>query len=108
MSLSTHVLDASTGRPATGVRVELRASDGFELRAAAVTDADGRIGSFDDVELNPGRYQLVFDTGAYFDGNGVETFYPEVCVTFQVTAPDTHYHVPLLLSPYAYSTYRGS
>jgi 5-hydroxyisourate hydrolase len=109
MSLSTHVLDASSGRPAVGVRVELRAVDGLKLLATASTDSDGRISAFDAVgPLDPGKYQLVFDTGAYFAGNGVATFYPEVCVTFQVTAADSHVHVPLLLSPFAYSTYRGS
>jgi 5-hydroxyisourate hydrolase len=100
-SLSTHVLDATTGQPAAGVAVRLAAADA-EI-AAGTTDADGRVPKLAD-GLAPGTYQLVFDTGAYFP----TTFYPEVVVTFTVAGPDRHYHVPLLLSPFAYSTYRGS
>jgi len=100
-SLSTHVLDATTGQPAAGVAVRL-SRDGAEL-AAASTDTDGRIGKLAD-GLAAGTYRLVFDTGRYFTA----TFYPEVVVTFTVSGPERHYHVPLLLSPFAYSTYRGS
>jgi 5-hydroxyisourate hydrolase len=106
MSLSTHVFDASSGQPAVGVRVELRAYDGVTLLMSDVTDSDGRVRGFGQV--GPGRYQLIFDTGAYFAGFGVATFYPDVTVTFEVGNADTHYHVPLLLSPFAYSTYRGT
>jgi 5-hydroxyisourate hydrolase len=106
--LTTHVLDAATGTPATGVAVELtdaRAS----LLAATVTDVDGRAALGPDV-LDPGHYHLTFATGAWFAQQDRETFYPEVTVTFEVAADgaDRHYHVPLLLSPFAYSTYRGS
>ncbi|MDP4506327.1 hydroxyisourate hydrolase [Nonomuraea turcica] len=99
MSFSTHVLDAVTGRPAAGVRVRLEREGG--LVAEGHTDDDGRIRGW-----NPGEgvHRVVFDTGAYLP----ETFYPEVVITFTVTDPAQHYHVPLLLSPYAYSTYRGS
>jgi 5-hydroxyisourate hydrolase len=108
MSLSTHVLDATSGRPAIGVRVALRSTDGATVLAIALTDADGRVASFavDDVEA--GRYQLVFDTGTYFAERSVATFYPEVVVSFEITDASAHHHVPLLLSPFAYSTYRGS
>lgn len=102
MSLSTHVLDAVSGRPAVGVAVRLE-RDGAVL-AAATTDTDGRARPTDD--LPAGTYRLVFDTGAWFGDR--PHFYPEVVVTFFVTDPAAHHHVPLLLSPFAYSTYRGS
>ncbi|MEU6710755.1 hydroxyisourate hydrolase [Nonomuraea sp. NPDC046802] len=99
MSFSTHVLDAVTGRPAEGLLVRLE-HDGRVI-AEGRTDDDGRIKGW-----NPGAgvHRVVFDTGAYLK----DTFYPEVVITFTVTDPGGHYHVPLLLSPYAYSTYRGS
>jgi 5-hydroxyisourate hydrolase len=100
MSLSTHVLDATTGRPAAGVPLRLSRSDGTEV-ASAVTGPDGRHRFAEDV-LTTGTHRLAFDTGAW------SVFYPEVVVTFAVTDPAEHHHVPLLLSPYAYSTYRGS
>ena len=105
MSLSTHVLDASTGRPAAGVTVTLSHS-GAEL-AAGVTDDNGRIGELGG-ELRAGIYRLRFDTGAYFAAQRVTGFYPEVVITFEITDSAAHHHVPLLLSPYSYSTYRGS
>ena len=97
MSLSTHVLDATTGRPAAGIRVELRHGP------AGVTDADGRCRLVDG-DLPPGEHELTFHTGDYFP----DTFYPRVTVTFTVGEPAAHHHVPLLLSPWAYTTYRGS
>jgi 5-hydroxyisourate hydrolase len=102
-TLSTHVLDTAAGRPAAGiaVRLETRGGDGL---GDSVTDADGRIGSLGG-ELEPGEYVLRFDTGAYWSSGA--GFYPEVVVVFTV-ADDRHHHVPLLLSPYGYSTYRGS
>ncbi len=108
MSLSTHVLDASTGRPAVGVAVSLRSFDAGDWFSAGsgVTDGDGRIKDLGSP--GSGRHQLTFDTGAYFDGRGVATFYPEVSIVFEVVDARAHHHVPLLLSPYAYSTYRGS
>lgn len=101
-TLSTHVLDISTGRPAPGIRVQLTARDGRQWDEA-VTDADGRIADLGQDPLEPGAYTLQFDTGSYMNG-----FYPEVAVTFTVADTDEHYHVPLLLSPYGYSTYRGT
>ncbi|MHA3702875.1 hydroxyisourate hydrolase [Jatrophihabitans sp. YIM 134969] len=103
MSLSTHVLDAMTGRPAVGVAVTLSDAEGRVL-AERQTDADGRISDL-AADLVPGTYRLDFATEDYFD---VPTFYPEVRVTFRVTDAAAHLHVPLLLSPFAYSTYRGS
>jgi 5-hydroxyisourate hydrolase len=104
-TLSTHVLDTGAGRPAIGVAVALESSAG-EVLDEARTDADGRVGSIGG-DLAPGDYRLRFDTGAWFSGAGVDGFYPEVAVSFTITA-DEHFHVPLLLSPYGYSTYRGS
>jgi 5-hydroxyisourate hydrolase len=102
-TLSTHVLDTSTGTPATGVAVRLESRSGEPLDSG-VTDTDGRIGSLGG-GLSVGEYVLRFDTGAYWSsGDG---FFPEVVIVFTV-ADDRHHHVPLLLSPYGYSTYRGS
>jgi 5-hydroxyisourate hydrolase len=108
MSLSTHVLDAVTGRPAAGVavRVESRVDGAWQPSAQSVTDADGRVRDLG--RPGTGVHRLTFDTGAYFGRLGVPAFYPEVTVTFQVTDEAAHHHVPLLLSPFAYSTYRGS
>ena len=114
MSLSTHVLDAALGRPARDVHVVLlrRAPSGWTRCADGRTDADGRLRPADDagreVELEPCVYRLDFDTAGYFEATGQVGFYPQVSVTFEVTDPAAHHHVPLLLSPFAYSTYRGS
>lgn len=102
--LTTHVLDAVTGAPARDVTVVLTRAGG--PLAEGRTDADGRLALGPDA-LEPGDYALTFDTGAYFAARGVETFYPVATIAFRV-ADAPHYHVPLLLSPFAYSTYRGS
>ena len=113
--ISTHVLDTSRGQPAAGVAVILErlATDGAALTgeiSRGRTDADGRVRELlpSSASLLAGRYRLTFDTGSYFASRGVEPFYPAVVVTFIVRDPTQHYHVPLLLSPYGYSTYRGS
>lgn len=103
--LTTHVLDASAGAPAAGVHVALTTDDTATV-AEGVTDADGRLALGPQV-LEPGVYALTFDTGGYFAQRGVPTFYPRVTVAVSI-ADAEHYHVPLLLSPFAYSTYRGS
>ena len=113
MTLSTHVLDATTGRPAAGVRVRLeRGSAGRWVPAGqGRTGTDGRLGLPGDESagpFEPGIYRITFASGAYFGARGVASFYPEVTITFEMTERDEHYHVPLLLSPFAYSTYRGS
>ncbi len=110
MTLSTHVLDASSGRPAANVAVTLyrRAEDRWEPVSDSVTDEDGRCRSLAPDGLEAAVYRLVFDTGAYFSASGQTGFYPEVSIVFEVTEPTRHHHVPLLLSPFAYSTYRGS
>ncbi|MBK8463826.1 MAG: hydroxyisourate hydrolase [Nigerium sp.] len=102
--LTTHVLDASSGTPAAGVGVTLTGAAGQAW--SSVTDADGRLGLGPGV-LPAGDYELVFATGAYFASRDIDAFYPSVTVTFTVAALP-HYHVPLILSPFAYSTYRGS
>ena len=106
-SISTHVLDVSAGRPAAGVAVKLERAGGnaWTTVSEARTNADGRVARLtgEGAGAAPGVYRLTFDTGAYQQG-----FYPEVCITFRVTEADQHYHVPLLLSPYGYTTYRGS
>ncbi len=102
--LTTHVLDAARGIPAAGMAVTL--ADGDATLATGVTDADGRL-ALGPERLNPGDYTLTFDTGAYFAAAGTATFYPSATIAFTV-ADDAHHHVPLLLSPFAYSTYRGS
>jgi len=108
--VTTHVLDAVSGRPAAGVPVELeqRLETGWQVLATASTDADGRVSTLGPADLPAGRYRLTFDTGRYFAATAQPTLYPEVSVTIDLADPAAHYHVPLLLSPFAYSTYRGS
>ena len=105
MSVSTHVLDAVAGRPAAGVAVRLFSGD--DVVAEGVTDDDGRC-RLTEGATAAGTHRLVFDTGAWFAARDVATFYPEVTLTFAVVDAAAHSHVPLLLSPFAYSTYRGS
>jgi len=110
--VTTHVLDLQTGRPAAGLAVELRlpgAGAAAPAKVSAVTDSDGRIDQWSErFELVDGSHRLRFATGPWFDQQGRDVFYPTVSVTFRVAAQRAHYHVPLLLSPYGYSTYRGS
>ncbi|MGO2745936.1 hydroxyisourate hydrolase [Microbacterium sp.] len=108
--ITTHVLDAVQGVPAPGIAVQLFAerSGEWKLIAEAVTDADGRAKQLGPEHLPAGAYRLRFDTGAYFAASDTPTFFPEALLTFLVDEERPHYHVPLLLSPFAYSTYRGS
>lgn len=105
-AVTTHVLDTTRGRPAAGIAVRL--SSATSTLDEKVTDADGRIGRLGPADLPAGEYQLTFETGDYFAAQGVETFHPRVRLDFRIADPAQHYHVPLLLSPFAYSTYRGS
>ncbi|HIW45675.1 MAG TPA: hydroxyisourate hydrolase [Candidatus Yaniella excrementigallinarum] len=105
--VTAHVLDASLGTPATGVTITLLAADNTEI-AQAVTNDDGRVPDLGPETLDSGVYRITFGTGEYFARRNVETFYPSITVDFKVDANQKHYHVPLLLSPFAYSTYRGS
>ena len=107
--LTTHVLDTAKGRPAAGVKLELYRAEGEAERlvASGVTNADGRTERplLDGAELRPGFYRLAFHVGAYFGG---ESFYDVVPVRFRISDAAAHYHVPLLSSPWSYTTYRGS
>jgi len=110
--LSTHVLDTSKGKPAEGIQVLLEkpGPKGKWLAfSKGVTNKDGRISDFLKKEktLKPGNYRLTFDTASYFGKQNVKCFYPLVQIVFEIK-DESHYHVPLLLSPYGYSTYRGS
>ena len=105
------MLDTSRGRPAGGVAVSLEVLAGGDWKrlADAATDEGGRVVNlFPARPLQRGMYRLRFDTAAYFRANGVESFYSEVSVSFEVRNPSEHYHLPLLLSPWGYTTYRGS
>lgn len=102
--VTTHVLDATRGRAAAGVAVTLHGPDG--VVGEGVTDADGRVRELGPEALPPGDYRVEFATGAWFAERGVDAFYPRVTIDFRLG--EGHYHVPLLLSPFAYSTYRGS
>lgn len=109
--ITTHVLDTAIGRPAAGVRVELERHDGgtFAPLATGVTNDDGRVADLlAPGTLERGTYRLTFHVGEYLATQGRDGFYPHVPVVFEITATDEHYHVPLLLNPFGYSTYRGS
>ncbi|HEY6931954.1 MAG TPA: hydroxyisourate hydrolase [Marmoricola sp.] len=112
-AITTHVLDTALGRPASGVPVRLEqvAPDATVL-ATGTTDGDGRISRLGPDEVGPGTYRLVFDVAAYSAASGQSCFFPEVSITFALadgaSPTGAHFHVPLLLSPFAYSTYRGS
>lgn len=99
--ISTHVLDTATGRPAAGIKVRLLL--GHDTVGSGTTDGNGRIQSLLSAP-NAGTYSMLFDTSSYFP----DSFYPEVSVSFIVRDPSAHYHIPLLLSPFGYTTYRGS
>ncbi len=111
-AITTHVLDTARGRPAAGVAVilELQTAQEWQLLGQGMTDADGRLHDLLPAEfaLAPGVYRLTFDTAAYFVAQQSESFYPLVVISFAVRDALQHYHVPLLLSPFGYSTYRGS
>jgi 5-hydroxyisourate hydrolase len=112
--ITTHVLDTSAGRPAEGVPVVLERAapegGGWEVVGRGTTDADGRQRELapDGGRLAGGTYRLTFDTGAYFTRTGRQAFFPQVSVVFAIGEGEEHEHVPLLLNPYGYSTYRGS
>jgi 5-hydroxyisourate hydrolase len=111
-TLSTHVLDTATGRPAGGMSIALvrLTGTGEEPLGAGTTDADGRVRDFlkPGATLGAGQYRLRFETGAWHTAQGVRGFYPHVDVVFELGAGGEHYHVPLLVSPFGYATYRGS
>ena len=111
--ITTHVLDTARGRPAANLAVALlrQEADGeWGVVGRATTNADGRATALlpEGIPVSAARYRLVFDTGAWLSGQGIEAFFPQVEVEFEVRDADRPHHVPLLLSPYGYSTYRGS
>lgn len=105
--VTAHVLDSVVGRPAMDIEVRLSAPDGT-LIAQARTNDDGRAPDLGPETLKSGDYRITFSTGEYFAAREQATFYPSVTIDFTVDAAQEHYHVPLLLSPFAFSTYRGS
>jgi 5-hydroxyisourate hydrolase len=112
-AITTHVLDTARGCPAVGIAVSLeqRAADGtWRALGTGVTNPDGRIANLlpDQHKLECGIYRLTFHTAAYHQSHSADSFFPAVTITFEIKNPGGHYHVPLLLSPYGYSTYRGS
>jgi 5-hydroxyisourate hydrolase len=109
--ISTHILDTSRGKPAAGVAVMLEhhQAGGWQRYAVATTDSDGRVNPLlPATEVLPGRYRLTFATGSYFGLKGEHTLYPEITITFDVAEGGGNYHLPLLLNPFGYTTYRGS
>lgn len=111
--ITTHVLDTALGKPASGIAIELsrqRPDASFQVLGNGTTDADGRVRNLlpDDHALVPGLYRMFFSLGDYQRRVGVKGFYPSVTIDFEIVEPAQHYHVPLLLSPFGYSTYRGS
>ena len=109
--ITSHILDTTVGKPAIGVSVilyEFKNNDWLQI-AANVTNHDGRVPDLlnDDVMLSPGSYKIKFLTREYFDRSSVATFYPFIEIIFEVTSKE-HYHIPLLLNPFGYTTYRGS
>jgi 5-hydroxyisourate hydrolase len=111
--ITTHILDISLGRPASGVPVLLEfhaPTDEWQILGRGVTDADGRVRDLLTAgsQITPGNYRLTFDTGDYFAALNIDGFYSGVTVSFMIRDATQHYHVPLLLSPFGYSTYRGS
>ena len=112
-AITIHVLDTSCGKPGVGIGVLLEQkshSAGWESIAEGVTGADGRINDLlsTDAAFLPGHYRLTFETGPYFLLQNIECFFPQIAINFVVKDPAQHYHVPLLLSPFGYTTYRGS
>jgi 5-hydroxyisourate hydrolase len=111
-AITTHVLDTARGKPAGGVPVVLEYDEGGNWKelGSGRTDADGRLKDLlpADFHLQAGTYKLTFETSVYFSAQNIESFYPLVTIIFVVREATQHHHVPLLLSPYGYSTYRGS
>ncbi len=108
--ITTHILDTSAGHPAAGVKVDLfRAGESNEMVASGVTNDDGRVAEWgNDFELMNGNYMLSFEVSDYFAEQKKLSFYADIQIKFKVAATNEHYHVPLLLNPFGYSTYRGS
>ncbi len=109
--ITTHVLDTSLGKPAEGIKISLQKPDGsaWKTIGSGLTNSDGRVTDLlgEAVLLAPGIYRMFFEIGPYYKRLNIQTFYPEASIVFE-TFDTEHYHVPLLLNPFGYSTYRGS
>lgn len=110
--ITTHILDTTLGKPAQGVSIvleHLTTEKKWIPLGEGKTNSDGRLPDLlsSEIKLSPGTYRLIFDTDSYFKTNGIKGFYPSVTIAFEVV-DNSHYHVPLLLNPFGYSTYRGS
>lgn len=110
MGVSTHILDTTRGRPASGVRVSLEVEEAgsWKLLGEGTTNSDGRVSPLMAESPAPGTYRIRFFVGAYFDAQNIKAFYPEVSISFLVAEAGQHFHVPLLLNPFGFTTYRGS
>jgi 5-hydroxyisourate hydrolase len=109
--ITTHVLDTSRGRPAAGIEIVLQVRSGHDWKdlGKGLTDANGRCGPLlEEQLLAAGTYRMLFNVGPYYQDQHIETFYSEIPIVFEILHPEAHYHVPLLISPFGYSTYRGS
>lgn len=112
-AITTHVLDTTVGRPGAGIPVVLERkthTTGWQMVGEGITDIDGRVNGLvpERDAFLPGHYRLIFETGTYFMLRNMDTFFPQITISFVVKDAQQHYHVPLLLSPFGYSTYRGS
>ena len=109
--ITTHILDTSLGKPAKGILIRLEQStfENWSAVASGVTNDDGRISDLlpKETKLAHGNYRIIFEVKSYFEKQNIKSFYPSVTVEFEISE-DSHYHVPLLLNPFGYSTYRGS
>lgn len=110
--ITTHVLDTAKGKPGEGIKIvlEKRNGDNYDKIGEGVTNSDGRLPGLlsDDYKLEAGVYRINFDTATYYKNQGQKCFYPEAAIVFEIEKPEEHFHVPLLISGYGYSTYRGS
>ena len=110
--ITTHVLDTSRGRPAVGIEVslEILLEKKWKLVGNGLTDANGRLTTLmaEETQMVSGTYRLVFNIAPYYEAQHTETFFRKIPIVFEITEPGAHYHVPLLISPFGYSTYRGS
>src|SRR5262245_43043061 len=111
-AITTHVLDTAKGRPADGITavLEFKTAEGWTELASGCTNADGRIPDLlpKERKIDPGVYRLTFEIASYLERSQTAGFYPYVSIVFEIKDPEQHYHLPLLLSPFGYSTYRGS
>jgi 5-hydroxyisourate hydrolase len=109
-AITTHVLDTAAGGPAKGVHILLEKKEGeiYKEMNSVVTNSDGRVEKLMPIPLEAGVFRLTFDTADYFKNKGTKSFYPETAIVFEIDDPTQHYHVPLLISGFGYSTYRGS